>query len=173
MIKNVLLLSLALLYASNTFSQKKVNVGIIGGAIGLYDNKDLYDDITCAGLGLSTTIYNVYADFMFWPRSHEGDTSIDKWDDKSSLSIHGGYQIPIGKIFRVIPIVGYSEVKRGVTDGSHWSTSSSGIHNSFKETGKVSGFDYGAVVRFNIKDKFTFDVAGTRYALYGGIGLNF
>lgn len=163
----ILVLGLALLCTSTTFAEKKVNVGVIGGAIGLYDN------LTYGGLGLNMTIYNVYADFMLWPRNHKGDTGIDKWNDKRSLSIHGGYQIPIGNTFRVIPIVGYSEVKRGITDGSHWSSSNDGINNSFKETAKVSGFDYGAVLRFNIKDKFTIDVAGTRYALYGGIGLNF
>lgn len=34
----ILVLGLALLCTSTTFTQKKVNVGVIGGAIGLYDN---------------------------------------------------------------------------------------------------------------------------------------
>lgn len=51
-------LGLAILCTSTTFAQKKVNVGVIGGAIGLYDN------LTYGGLGLNITIYNVYADFM-------------------------------------------------------------------------------------------------------------
>lgn len=49
----ILVLGLALLCTSTTFAQKKVNVGVNGGAIGLYDN------LTYGGLGLNMTIYNV------------------------------------------------------------------------------------------------------------------
>ena len=70
---------------------------------------------------------------MGWPSSHENDMGVDKWSDKMTTVVHIGYQIPIVKNLRFIPVIGYAKIAYGTTDGSDYTISDSGIvHNKFQ-----------------------------------------
>lgn len=143
---------------------KKWNIGILGGCMGYAD------DLTMGAFGMNTTVKGFYADFLVLPRAHVNDTNVEKWDDKQCFGFHAGYQIPIVKALRIIPMIGYSHISKGTTDGSSWSVGSNGIVNSYKADTKINEFDYGAMVVVNIK-KVNIDVAVTRHAIFGGVAL--
>ena len=66
--------------------------------------------------------------------------------DKTSAVVHIGYQIPIVKNLRFIPVIGYAKIAYGTTDGSDYTISDSGVvHNKFSEKKSVSGLDFGGV----------------------------
>lgn len=157
--------------AKNVFPFKEVNnkwnLGVIGGYVGYGKN------ISNGAVGISLTIKGFYADIMGWPSSHEHDMGVDKWSDKTSLVLHTGYQIPIVKSLRIIPIVGFSKVAYGTTDGSDYDISDSGtVHNKFSESKAISGLDFGGIVVINIK-KLNINLALTKYTILGGIAMEF
>ena len=146
---------------------KKWNIGIMGGYAGYGKN------ISSGAIGLNLTIKGFYADFIGWPGNHSKDMGVDSWSDKTCIAAHFGYQIPIVKSLRFIPIIGYAKVASGTTDGSHYNISSSGtVHNSFSEDKRISGLDFGGVAVINWK-MININLAVTRYAIFGGIGIEF
>lgn len=149
-------------------ANKGYEIGLIGGVLGVYD------DLSYGAFGLNFTAYGVYVDFLGMPRAHEKSTDVKKHEnEKTSLGVHLGYQLPLTTWLSVIPVVGYASVKNGTTDGSNYTISSqSGITNSYKVKDEISGFDYGGLLCVNIK-KVRIYAAGTRYGIYGGIGLAF
>ncbi len=144
----------------------KINFGFHFGGIGCSDDLGLQQIL------MSTTIYGVYADFGGWPSSHGSDVRVDTWDDDKALTFHVGYQVPITKWLRVIPMVGYAYDATGTTDGYNWHTDSNGIHNKFNVDDQIKDFDYGGAVVFNMKH-FNIQVTATRYSWYAGIGIEF
>jgi hypothetical protein len=160
----------AQIFSKDAFQEANKNrwsVGILGGAIGLFD-----EDATVGAIGLNFMGYGFYVDFIGWPSGHENDTRVDTWRDKTSFGVHAGYQLPVTKSFRIIPIVGYYRSGETVTDGSRWSSTSTGIRNSSYNEDAARGFDYGAVLVYNYKMLNVFG-ACTRGAVYGGIGIEF
>lgn len=147
-------------------ANKGYEIGLLGGAFGIYD------DVSCAGIGFNGTIYGAYVDLLFWPRAHSNTTDVDKHEnEKETFSVHAGYQFPLTKWLSIIPVIGYTSVTTGTTDGSKWSyNKSSGIRNSYSVEDKTQGFDYGGALCINIKSVRLYAV-GTRYGIYGGIGL--
>lgn len=151
---------------------KSVSVGIIGGGM---------DKFNYGAIGINSTIYGVYVDFMGWPRKHTHDVSIDKWEDHSQYAAHIGYQIPFHKYkdgsIRLIPVIGWASIKKGYTDGEDWDVGSGGIINKFHVTEEKGGFDYGAVLAFQDKDKrlgyCNFYLGATRYTVWLGLGIDF
>lgn len=143
---------------------KKWNIGLLGGCMGYADN------LAMGAFGMNTTVKGFYADFLVLPRAHANDTNVGKWDDKQCFGFHAGYQIPIVKALRIVPMVGYSHVSEGTTDGSSWNVGNSGIVNSYRPKTKNNGFDYGAMVVVNIK-KVNIDIAVTRHAIFGGVAM--
>lgn len=124
-------------------------------------------------IGLNLTIKGFYADFMGWPSSHENDMGVDEWSDKKCNVAHLGYQIPIVRSFRIIPIIGYAKISNGTTDGSDYDKSNSGtVHNRYTEKETISGLDFGGIVTINIK-KININLAITKYTLFGGIAIEF
>ena len=90
--------------------------------------------ISNGAVGVSLAIKGFYAGVMGWPSSHENDMGVDKWSDKTTTVVHIGYQIPIVKNLRFIPVIGYAKIAYGTTDGSDYTISDSGIvHNKFSE----------------------------------------
>ena len=144
------------------YTNTKFNVGVHFGAIGCSDDLGLQEFL------VSTTIYGVYADFGGWPSSHGSDVRVDTWDDDKAYTGHIGYQVPITKWLRVIPMVGYAYDATGTTDGHHWSYDN-GIHNKFNVDDEISGVDYGAAIVFNI-NHVNIQATATRYNWYVGIG---
>lgn len=150
-------------------SNKGWSLGLVGGAFGIYD------EVSCPGLGMNLTISGVYVDLMGWPRAHESSTDVDVHkDEKVCFSGHVGYEFPLTKWLSIIPVVGYTSVKNGDTDGSNYkiNKSSGKITNSYYVKEKNEGFDYGGMLNINIKSVKIY-AAGTRYGIYGGIGLKF
>lgn len=151
---------------------KSISVGLIGGGMETFDY---------GVIGLSTTIYGFYADFMGWPRKHANDVRIDKWEDHSQYAFHVGYQIPIHQYkegsIRIIPNIGWASIKVGYTDGEDWTVGDNGIINSFHVTEEKGGFDYGAVLVFQNRDDkigyYNFSVGATKKTIWLGFGIDF
>lgn len=141
-------------------------IGFIGGALGVFDDK------ARGAFGLNITIKGVYADFLWKGSSHKSDVKVDKWKESSGTAVHIGYQLPITKGFRLIPVVGYYTLGSVTTDGYDWKVTNNGISNKTSNSIDFKGFDYGGVMVFNTKH-VNFYAAGTRHTLYGGIAYQF
>lgn len=132
-------------------------------------------------MGINATFYGAYIDCMWWPRKHGNDVRIDKWQDRSVLAAHFGYQIPFfqyeGGSIRLIPMIGYASIKKGITDGADWSIDDSGIDNKFNVTEKKGGFDYGAALAFQNSDShigaYDFYLGVTRHTIWVGLAWEF
>lgn len=164
------LTSQAQIFSKDAFEEAnkgKWAIGILGGAIGLFD-----EDATVGAMGFNFMGYGFYVDLIGWPSGHENDTKVDTWRNKTSFGVHAGYQLPVTKSFRVIPVVGYYRSGETVTDGSRWTSTSSGIRNSSYNEDAAKGFDYGAVLVYNYKMLNVYG-ACTRGAVYGGVGIEF
>ena len=121
----------------------------------------------------SLTIHGCYLDFGFSPRTHRRDVDIKKWDDKEAYMFHTGYQIPISKKFRAIPLIGFVSCTNGVTDGANWSVDRHyGINNSYTANKELKEVDYGAAAVFYF-DHLVLQATATRYCLYAGFGYEF
>lgn len=151
---------------------KSVSVGIIGGGMECFDY---------GVIGINTTFYGFYLDFMGWPRTHVNDVAIDTWEDHSQYAFHVGYQIPFHKYkdasIRLIPMIGWASIKIGYTDGGDWTVGTNGIINSFHVTEKKGGFDYGAALVFQSKDPkigyYNFYIGATKHTIWTGLGVDF
>lgn len=147
-------------------------VGFHGGALGLGK------EVTRAAFGVNALAYGVYLDFLYNSPQHRHDPKMDVWNDSSVFSLHIGYQIPILEFLRIIPIVGYAEVNKGVTDGTQYSYEySSGskqwlVYNKYTKEWKDGGFDAGGSLVVNIGPVNIF-VTGTMSSVYGGVGVEF
>lgn len=143
----------------NSTCNATIHFGCIGGS----------QDLGLQEIVGSMTIYGVYADFGGWPAIHENDVDVDVWDDNKAIIFHLGYQVPLTKWLRIVPMAGYAYDASGTVDGYNWSCGYNGIHNKFNVDEQVSGFDYGAALVFNIKHV---NISGTytKYNWYVGIG---
>lgn len=144
----------------------KWSLGLSGGVVGLPD------DASQGAVGFNLTIKGFYLDIMGWPSSHDNDVRVDKWREKTCNTAHFGYQIPVLKAFRLIPVVGYFRVGHTTTDGSDWTIRNGNIHNATSISSDVDGFDYGGIAVFNI-NRINIYGAYTRHCLYGAIAYQF
>ena len=143
---------------------KSISVGLIGGGMETFDY---------GVMGLSTTIYGFYADFMGWPRNSYKDVKSTDWEELTVWSSHAGYQIPLHQYkdgsIRIIPMVGYYAKTEGavfkVNDKTYTSTVTTG------------GFDYGAALVFQNRDNkigyYNFSVGATKKTIWLGFGIDF
>ena len=122
------------------------------------------------GMGIDITCYGFNLDYSFLINTHESDVRIDKWDDKRGWALHAGYQIPISKVVRIIPQIGYYRGQYGVTDGSNWKLTNSGIQNHFYSKERFSSFDYGAKIVINPAKYFVLFGQVTAHTFGIGIG---
>lgn len=157
--------SAQLLQGEGLNENKGGSIGIIGGALGI-------NGLSYAGVGMNGTIYGAYIDFMFLPRANANSTDVNKHsNEKQSISVHLGYQVPLLKWLNIIPIVGYTQVQKGTTDGSNWTyTYGSGINNSFYVDETNKGFEFGGILAVKIGKIVRIYGAGTTRCIYGGIG---
>jgi hypothetical protein len=154
---------------------KSTSFGIQFGAV---DQQNHFGFQTLMG---HISIYGVYVDVGGWPRSHQRDIRVDKWDDESCFMFHVGYQFPLCSWFKITPIAGYYKHESGMTDGYHWKVDNYGINNRFDVHDRYSGFDYGVNamfhIRLNNKEKkpgYSLQLGGTytKNAWYAGLGLD-
>lgn len=104
--------------------------------------------------------------------SHEHDVEVDTWKEKSTCMIHAGYQIPITKSFRIIPIAGMAGAGEVITDGADWNVSPNGTINNKTTHDMKYKFDYGVHLVYNHR-KLIVNLAASRYTVFAGVGLEF
>ena len=148
------------------YANQKWAIGAMGGGLGIFDDK------TRGVFGLNLTIKGVYVDFLGKWSSHKSDVRVDTWKESSGTVFHLGYQLPVTKTFRVIPVIGYYTLGSTTTDGHDWTATSSGISNKTSTSVDTKGVDYGGVLVFNLKH-VNFYGACTRHVLYGGVAYQF
>lgn len=141
----------------------KWNISINGG----------YNHNVKAGVyGLGLTIRGFHLTIGGTGESHEHDVKVDTWKEKSTCLIHAGYQIPITKSFRIIPVAGMAGAGEIVTDGSDWNISQDGTINNKMTRDMTYKFDYGAHLVYNYR-KLIINLAASRYTVFAGIGFEF
>lgn len=104
--------------------------------------------------------------------THEHDVRVDTWKEKSSYLIQTGYQIPITKSFRIIPVVGMAGAGEVITDGADWDISQSGTINNKTIQDIKYKFDYGTHLVYN-RRKLIINLAASKHTVFAGIGLEF
>lgn len=170
--KKIIFLMMAVLFcisasSKNTFPFREVNskwnISINGG----------YNHNAKLGVyGLGLTIKGFHLTIGGTGSSHKHDVKVDTWKEKSTCLIHAGYQIPITKSFRIIPVAGMAGAGEVVTDGADWDVSQNGTINNKTIQDIKYKFDYGAHLVYNHR-KLIINLAATRYTLFAGIGLEF
>lgn len=134
----------------------------------------LKTDYSQGGINISFTIKGFHADWCGWGdgEDHKHDVNVGKWNSRSNMSIHFGYQIPLCKYVRIIPVIGIWSVGTTTTDGYDWTVNYNGITNKTTRSVEDKGFDFGAQVNAAYK-KFYIFAEATRYSASGGIGIEF
>ena len=156
-------------------NEGRIEAGFNIGQVGSFTK---YADI---GFGINVLFYGVYLDVMRQEPAHKyNDTISDtKWDDHSVFSINLGYQIPILKWLRVMPLLGYTQTNEGVTDGSSLHIDSSGDNSviwyhryDVTPGSRIHYFTYGGGLSIQPCRWFSVNLVGTSRGLYGGVGIN-
>lgn len=169
--KSLLLLTAFLCVMSATatdwfpFSEvnRKWNISINGG----------YSPEKKTGIyGLWATVRGFHVEVGGLGSSHEHDRRVGAWKEKASAMFHVGYQVPIVKAFRIIPVLGMTGVGEVTTDGYDYTFSDTDqVYNKVSTEIKYK-FDYGATLVVNHRS-LIINLGATRYTLTGGIGLEF
>ncbi|EKJ91826.1 hypothetical protein QR305_02085 [Bacteroides finegoldii] len=141
----------------------KWNISINGG----YNH-----NVKAGAYGLGLTIKGFHLTIGGTGGSHKHDIKVDTWKEQSTCLIHVGYQIPITKSFRFIPVVGMAGAGEIVTDGSDWNISQNGTINNKMTRDMTYKFDYGAHLVYNHR-KLIINLSASRYTIFAGIGLEF
>ena len=153
-------------FATDWFPFKEVNhkwnISLNGG----------YNHVGKVGLyGLGATVRGFHVMLGGTGSSHRNDMHVGVWKEKSSYLVHAGYQIPIVKSFRIIPVVGVAGVGEVVTNGYDYEFPNTTVENKVTSSLKYK-FDYGAHLVFKHR-KLIVNVGATRYTVLGGLGLEF
>ena len=153
---------------------KRAEVGLNIGQVASFSD---YARFT---LGAHVMISGVYVDFLSADSEHKySPTSDTKWNDHKAFCINAGYQIPIFKWLRVMPLAGYAQTNDGITDASetYWDYDEDGgssTYHPYKVTpgSRLHYFNYGGGLSIQPCKWFSINLIGTRHAIYGGVGLN-
>lgn len=141
-----------------------------------------FTDHARLGLGGSVMFSGVYVDFISADPQHRYDSTIrdTKWEDNRAFCINAGYQIPILPWLRIMPLVGYGQHNDGLTDASSMSYESDSDgggswYHKYEVTpgSRVHYFNYGGGLSVQPLRWFSVNLIGTRFGLYGGIGIDF
>lgn len=121
--------------------------------------------------GFGLTVRGVHLTVGGLGSTHEHDVNVGTWNEKASFTLQAGYQIPLVKSFRIIPVIGTIGIGEAITDGWDWSVNQGQITNKVSSEIKYN-FDYGVHLVFNHR-KLIINLGATRYTLFGGLGLEF
>ena len=132
------------------------------------------------GMGASLLYNGIYLDFIEAEPQHKYTSEISdtKWNDTCAFSIGLGYQFPLTKWLRIMPLIGYSQTNDGITDGSSMSLSAdidsfTWYHEYEVTKGSRSHyFNYGGGISVQPCKWFSINLIATRHALYGGVSLD-
>ena len=132
------------------------------------------------GVGANLVLSGFHLDFVIDGPDHKYDNHVNNatYDDCESFVINAGYQIPIFRWLRIIPIAGYCQTNEGVTDAStvniqHNEYSSSIYHDYYVIPGsRRHYFNYGGGISIQPLKWFSINAICTKYAIYGGISID-
>ena len=135
---------------------------------------------TRLGFGGNALIWGFYLDFNKVTAQHkfDGKFSEKKWEDDESFSLHAGYQIPVFRWLRIMPVAGYAQTNKGLTDASTINVDSgeysSSVYHTYTVTPgtRVHYFDYGGGISIQPLKWFSINFVYTRFAYYGGISFD-
>ena len=132
------------------------------------------------GAGFNLEAMGIQFDFLKYGPEHHYATEISdtKWNDYVAFEINLGYQVPVLPWLRLTPRIGYSQTNQGITDGSKayvdGDDSVSWYHPYTVTPGtRDHRFNFGGGISVQPLKWFSINFAYTRYAIYGGIALNF
>lgn len=132
------------------------------------------------GAGFNLEAMGIQFDFLKYGPEHHYATEISdtKWNDYVAFEINLGYQVPVLPWLRLTPLIGYSQTNQGITDGSKayvdGDDSVSWYHPYTVTPGtRDHRFNFGGGISVQPLKWFSINFAYTRYAIYGGIALNF
>lgn len=152
---------------------KRLEFGVNVGQVGSFSN---YADF---GMGANLLVGGFYLDFLTSEAQHRYcRTSDTKWHDTVAWCINAGYQIPILKWLRIMPVVGYAQTNDGITDASvtyfDVDETSIDVYHPYKVTpgSRNHYFNYGGGLSIQPCKWFSINLIGTTHALYGGIAID-
>lgn len=157
-----------------SLNANRVEAGITLGQAGSFT------DYARFGLGAYALYNGFYLDFIKADPQHKFNRRVtnEQWNDDAVFCIHAGYQIPVTKWLRIMPVLGYTQTNEGITDGSSVNISvqdgtSTWYHDYTVTPGSRNHyFNYGGGLSIQPCKWFSINLIGSRYALYGGIGLD-
>ena len=130
-------------------------------------------------MGANLLVNGIYVDFLASDPDHKYSASSDtKWNDHVAFCINAGYQIPILKWLRIMPVIGYAQTNDGITDASVtiWDVDeySSNTYHPYKVTkgSRSHYFNYGGGLSIQPCKWFSVNLIATNHALYGGVGVD-
>lgn len=130
-------------------------------------------------MGANLLVNGIYLDFLASEPEHKYSRPSDtKWNDHVAFCINAGYQIPILKWLRVMPLVGYAQTNDGITDASKtiWDIDeySSSTYHPYKVTKgtREHYLNYGGGLSIQPSKWFSINLIATRHAIYGGVGVD-
>ena len=124
------------------------------------------DDQPTPAIGVSFQFFGVYFDMMGLPAAHSNDVGTETWVDETSFAAHIGYQLPITRTVRIIPIIGAADCGTVTVNGAQWHFENGQIHNDTKYNGDGGGgLDYGGILVIHHK-KWNFSAAYTNHTVY-------
>lgn len=162
------------------FSQN-LERGVVGfhtGLVGYRGVNNISDmDLSDLGVGVSLAIGGVYADFLYVSPDHMYDSHVVQydWDDHDAFVINLGYQIPIYQNYVfVTPLIGWSRVSTGVTEGNNIGidTEAQSIFHKYHSTWHRHDFNYGGMLTVAPCKYFEINATFTAHAAYAGISFN-
>lgn len=156
-----------------TLNAKRLEGGVTLGQAGAFTEYARF------GMGAYVLFNGFYLDFIKADPQHkyEGNISDTKWDDNAAFSISTGYQIPILKWLRIMPVLGYAQTNYGVTDGSsiniETDETASWYHDYKVTPGSRSHyFTFGGGISIQPCKWFSIHAVASSRAIYGGIGID-
>ena len=167
---SVLVISVSMMYnaEANAFSRglfRETNIkekafGLTLGIVGWQD------DQPTAAIGFSLQFFGFYYDLMGLPISNTDYIGTEERVVDRSFGTHIGYQLPITKTVRIIPIIGFADWGTATIDGVHWSIVDGHVHNetNYNPDGG-GGLDYGGILVIHHK-KWNFSATYTNHTVY-------
>ncbi len=131
-------------------------------------------------LGGSLMAWGVYLDITTAPPQHRYDNRVSdtKWNDDKVVLINAGYQVPVLKWLRIMPLIGYMQTNEGVTDASslrvEGDESSVTLYHPYRVTpgSRNHYFNFGGGISIQPLKWFSINMMYTRYSIHGGIGIS-
>jgi hypothetical protein len=149
----------------------------VGFHLGMAGLNSEYHDL---GTGVSINVMGFYLDFLQGGPAHKHDIHVTNtlYNDSVAFHINAGYQIPVLKWLRIMPMVGYCQTNAGLTDATTVNVDvNENTTSIFHDYDVTSGtrkhhFNFGAGLFIKPIRWIEIYAIGSRYAIYGGISIN-